>query len=155
MQKVAINAEANLAEKRARIKSEKKVTYRDKVSPSVSSSDPRIDGLVKSITKMWEKMSEKAPLRDNQPNPSNKNCNQNFRKEHPQNKPRETDQQIRQSFNENYVDDDERDTKPIDENHLNIIGFDNESEVYSQKKSKISSLRIKMKPTMKIPKILL
>ena len=65
MQKVAIRVEANLEEKRARTRSERKVTYRDEVSPSTPSFDPRIDDLVKSMAKMWEKMSEKTPLRDN------------------------------------------------------------------------------------------
>ena len=87
-----------------------KVTYRDVVSPSAPSLDPRIDELVRSMSKMWEKISEKTPLRENQPNPPNRNQNQNFTREQPQNKPRETDQQIRQSFNENYVHEDERDT---------------------------------------------
>ena len=82
------------------------------------------------MTNMWEKMSEKAPLRDNHLNPQNRNRNQNFRRDQSQKKPRETDQQIRPPFNENYVDEDERDTKPIDESHLNLIGYDNESEVY-------------------------
>jgi len=79
---------------------------------------------------MWENINEKTPLRDNQPNPPNRNWNQNFRREQPQNKPRETDQQIRPPFNENYVDEDEKDIEPIDESHLNLIGSDNESEVY-------------------------
>ena len=73
MQKVAIRAEANLAEKRARTRSERKVTYQDEVSTSSPSLDPRIDDLVRSMAKMWEKISEKTPLRDNQPNPPNKN----------------------------------------------------------------------------------
>ena len=133
MQKVAISAEANLAEKRARTRSERKVMYRDEVSPSAPSLDPIIDDLVRSMVKMWEKISEKTPLRDNQPNPPNRNRNQNFRREQPQNKPRETDQQVRPPFNENYVDEDERDAKPIDESHLNLISSDNESEVYLTK----------------------
>lgn len=99
MQKVAISVEANLAEKRARTRLERKVTYRDEVAPSVLSLDPRIDDLVRSMAKMWEKISEKTPLRDNQPNPPNRNRNQNFRREKPQKKPRETDQQIRPPFN--------------------------------------------------------
>ena len=130
MQKVAISVEFNLAEKRAKTRSERKVTYKEKVAPLVPSLDPRIDDLVRSMEKMWEKISEQTPLRDNQPNPQNRNQNQNFRREQPQNKPRETDQQIRPPFNENYVDEDERDTEPIDKNHLNLIGSDNKSEVY-------------------------
>ena len=64
MQKVAIKSEANLAEKRVRTRSKRKVTYRDEVSTSSPSLDPRIDDLVGSIAKMWEMISEKNPLRD-------------------------------------------------------------------------------------------
>ena len=87
MKKVAISVEANLAEKRARTRLERKVTYQDEVSTSDPSLDPRIDDLVRSMAKMWEKISEKTPLRENQPNPPNRNQNQNFRREQPQNKP--------------------------------------------------------------------
>ena len=82
------------------------------------------------MAKMWERINEKAPVRDNQPNPPNRNRNQYFRREQPQNRPRENDQQIRPPFNENYVEEDDRDIEPIDESHLNLIGSDNESEVY-------------------------
>ena len=79
---------------------------------------------------MWENISEKTPLRDNQQNLQNRNRNQNFRRDQSQNKPSEIDQQIRPPFNENYVDEEERDIEPIDESHLNLIGTDNEGEVY-------------------------
>ena len=130
MQQIAIKADANLAEKRARTRSERKVTYRDEVSTSSPSLDPRIDDLVKSMAKMWEKINEKAPIRDNQPNPQIRNRNQNFRREQPQNIPRDNDQQVRPPFNENYVEEDDRDSEPLDEHHLNLIGSDNEGEVY-------------------------
>ena len=57
MKKVAIRVEVNLAEKRARTTSERKVTYRDVVSTSTPSLDPRIDDLVRFMAKMWEKIS--------------------------------------------------------------------------------------------------
>ena len=78
---MAISAEANLAKKRARTRSKRKVTYRDEFAPSFPSLDHKIDDLVRSMAKMWEKISEKTPLRDNQPNPPNRNQNQNFRRE--------------------------------------------------------------------------
>ena len=67
MQKVAISAEANLAEKRARMRSKKKVTYRDETMPSNSSSDSRIDNLVRTMERMLERinLNEKTPARDN------------------------------------------------------------------------------------------
>ena len=75
MKKVVVSLEANLAKKRARIISEKKVTYRDEAMPSTSSSDPRIDNLIRTMERMWERinLNEKTPLKDNQPNPQNKN----------------------------------------------------------------------------------
>ena len=84
---------------------------------------------------MWERMNlnEKSPLEDNQPNPQNRNQNQNFRRDPPQNKPRENDQQIRPPFHENYVDEVERDMERLNENHLNLIGSDSEGEVFLTK----------------------
>ena len=46
---------------------------------------------------------------ENQTNPKNRNRNQNFRRDLPQNRPRENYQQIRPSFQDNYVDEGERD----------------------------------------------
>ena len=67
MQKVDISVEANLAEKRARMRSEKKVTYRDETIPSISSSNSKIDNLVRTMERMLERINlrERAPLRDN------------------------------------------------------------------------------------------
>ena len=75
-------------------------------------------------------LSERTPPRENQPNPQNRNRNQNLRRDPPQIKPRENDQQIRPPFQENYVDEVERDMEPLDENHLNLIGSDSEGEVF-------------------------
>ena len=107
--------------------------------PSVSSSEPRIDNMVRSMEKMWERinLNEKTPLKDNKPNPQNRNRNKNFRRYLPQNKPRENDQQIRPPFNENYVDEVERDMELLDENHLNLIGSDSEGEVFLTKEEQV------------------
>ena len=40
MKKIVVSAEANLAEKRARIRSENKVTYHDEVMPSIPPQIP-------------------------------------------------------------------------------------------------------------------
>ena len=37
---------------------------------------------------------------------------------------------MRPPFQENYVDEVERDMEPLDENHLNLIGSDSEGEVF-------------------------
>ena len=67
MKKEAINAEANLAEKMARMRSEKKVSYRDETFPSTSSSDAKIDNLVRAMERMMENisLSDRTPPRDN------------------------------------------------------------------------------------------
>ena len=77
MKKGAISAEANLAEKRARMRSEKKVTYRDETFPSTSSSDSKIENLVRAMEIMMERISisDRTPPSDIQPNPQNKNWN--------------------------------------------------------------------------------
>ena len=67
MQRGAISVEANLTEKRARVRSEKKFTYQDETMPSTSSSDSKIDNLVRTMERMMEKinLSERTPPRDN------------------------------------------------------------------------------------------
>ena len=47
MKKGAVSVEANLIEKRAKMRSEKKVTYRD--DTSASTSDPKYDSLAKNM----------------------------------------------------------------------------------------------------------
>ena len=77
MQKGDVSVEANLIEKRARMRSEKRVTYKDETVPSTSSSDTKIDSLVKTMERMMEKISlnERTPTRENQVNPKNRNRN--------------------------------------------------------------------------------
>ena len=91
MQKRAISVEANLIEKRARLRSEKRVTYKDDTMPSTSSRDSKMENLVRTMEIMMERisMNERTPHRDNQKNPQNRNWNQNFRRDSPKKKPRE------------------------------------------------------------------
>ena len=60
MQKGAVSVEANLNDRRARLKEEKKVTYRDEAGPSTS--DSKIDNLVRNMEMMMEiiNMNERA-----------------------------------------------------------------------------------------------
>ena len=46
MQKGAVSVEANLIEKRGRLCSDKRFTYKDDTAPSTSSFDTKIDNLV-------------------------------------------------------------------------------------------------------------
>ena len=50
MQRGAVSVEENLIEKRARMRSEKKVTYRD--DTSASTSDPKYDSLAKNMERL-------------------------------------------------------------------------------------------------------
>ena len=88
MQKGAISVESNLIEKRARMRSEK----RDTVA-STSSSDAKIDNLVRKMERMMEKISlnERKPPRENQANPQNINRTQKLRRDPPQIGKREND----------------------------------------------------------------
>ena len=89
------------------MRSEKRVTYKDETMASTSSSDAKIDNLVRVMERMMERinLNERAPPRENQPNPQNININQNFRRDPHQNRQRDNDQQIRPPFQDNYVDE--------------------------------------------------
>ena len=75
-------------------------------------------------------LSERTPPRENQANPQNRNRNPNFRRDPPQNRLRDNDQQIRPPFQDNYVDEEGRETEELEENHVNLIGSDNEGDVF-------------------------
>ena len=76
MQKGAVSVEANSIEKRNRLRSEKRVTYKDDIVPSTSTSDTKIDNLVKVMEKMREKinLNDRVPPREPQ---NNQNRNRN------------------------------------------------------------------------------
>ena len=69
MQKGAVSVEANLIEKKARMRAEKRVTYRDE--NVASTSDPNYDRLSKNMEKL-QQMMEKMVV-----TVSNQNINQN------------------------------------------------------------------------------
>ena len=69
MQKGAVSIEASLIQKRAKMRVEKKVTYRD--DSSASTSNPKYDSLAKNVERL-EKMMEKMVV-----TVSNQNRNQN------------------------------------------------------------------------------
>ena len=56
-------------------------------------------------------INKRAPPREKQPNPQKRNRNHNFRRDPAQIKQKENDQQIRPPFQDNYVDEGERDTE--------------------------------------------
>jgi hypothetical protein len=82
MQKSAISVEANLLEKRACQRSERRVTIKEE--PSTSNSDSKLDSLAREMERMMEilTVSEINPSRDNPLAPQVRNPN--FRRNPPQ-----------------------------------------------------------------------
>ena len=136
MQKGALAVEVNLIEKRARMRNEKKVSFREESEPSTSSSK-----MERMMEEMMKKMNilERAQSRENQSAPQNRNQsqnqNQNFRRNQPQNRQREDDQQIRPPFQENYVNEDEETNEQTEDEHMNMLGASNEDSdfIYERK----------------------
>ena len=77
-----MSVEASIIEKINRLRSEKRVTYKDDIAPSTSTSDTKIDKLVKVMERMLEKinLNDRVPPREPQKN-QNRNRNQNYRRE--------------------------------------------------------------------------
>jgi hypothetical protein len=69
MQKSAISVEANLLAKRACQRSERRITIKEE--PSTSTSDSKLDSLVREMERMMERLTvlERNPPRDNPPDP--------------------------------------------------------------------------------------
>ena len=96
---------------------------------STSSSDTKIDNLVKVMERILEKinLNDRVPPRENQ----NKNRNQNLRRDPNQDRQRDNDQQIRPPFQQNCVDqEEEREVERLEENHVNLIGSESETNVF-------------------------
>ena len=76
-------------------------------------------------------LNERDTPRENQPTPQNRN--QNIRRNPPQIKQREQrgpDQQIRPPFQENYADDDGEVVEEVDDNHINVMGINDDETVF-------------------------
>ena len=134
MQKGSFAVTVNLMEKRARMKNEKRVSFREESTPSTSSSK-----MEKMMEEMMKKMSiiERAQASQNQTVPQNRNQNQNqnFRRNQPPNRPREYDQQITPPFHHNYVSEVEEIDEPTEEDDINMLGVDNDDfEVHYDRK---------------------
>ena len=97
MKKGAVSVEANLIEKRARLRSEKRVTYRD--DNVASSSDQNYDKLSKNVEKLQKMMEKMVVTVSNQNRNQNHNQNQNFRRNNnTPNRQRESNQQVMPPF---------------------------------------------------------
>ena len=115
--------EVNLIEKRARMRNEKKVSFREESTPSTSSSK-----MERMMEEMMKKMSilEREQASQNQSAPQKRNQsqnqNQNFRRNQPQKRQREDDQQITPPFHQNYVSEVEETIEQIEEDDINMLG---------------------------------
>ena len=82
-----MSVEANIIDKINRSRLEKRVTYKDDITPSTSTSDTKIENLVKVMERMLEKinLNDRVPPREPQNN-QNRNRNQNYRRANNQDK---------------------------------------------------------------------
>ena len=90
---------------------------------------------MRTMERMIERinLNERTPPRENQANPQNRNRAQNFRRDTPQIKPSESDQQIKPPFQKNCVDEEEGEIIEPEESHMNLIGSDNEEDFFLTK----------------------
>jgi hypothetical protein len=137
MQKCVVSVEANLLAKRARQRTERRVTIKEE--PSTSTVDAKIDSLVRTMERMMEilEITDRNPPRENQPGPQIRNPN--FRRNPPQIRQREPreqreqrgpDQQIRPPFQENYVDEGEETIEGLDDVHINLMGINDNDSIF-------------------------
>jgi hypothetical protein len=145
MQKSAISVEANLMAKRARQRSERRVTIKEE--PSTSTTDSKWDSMVRTMELMLERMtvSYRNPPRDNTPAPQVRNPNfrrnpLQIRQRDPrdQREQRGPDQQIRPPLKENYVDEEGEVIEELEDTHINLMGIhDNEAIFLTQEEQEL------------------
>ena len=98
-----------MIEKRATLRAEKRVTYKD--DTIASTSDPNIDKLSKNVDKLYQMMQNMVVT-------PNRNQNQNFRRDNnTPNRQKESDQQVIPPF-QKFLDEDEG---IIEESEGNVI----------------------------------
>jgi ribonuclease HI len=145
MQKSAISVEANLLAKRARQRSERRVTIKEE--PSTSNTDSKLDSLTRAVEIMMERLtvSDRNPPRENPPAPQVRNPN--FRRNPPQIRQRDPrdqreqrgpDQQIRPPLQENYADEGGEVIEELEDTHINLMGIhDNEAIFLTQEEQEL------------------
>jgi hypothetical protein len=134
MQRDVVSVEANLLSKRARQRTERRVTIKEE--PSTSFVDAKIDSLVRTMERMMEILDiiDRTPPRENQPGPQIRNPN--FRTNQlqiRQREPREQrgpNQHIRPHFQENYDDEREETIEGIDDVHINLMGINDNDSIF-------------------------
>jgi len=118
MQKNTVSVEANLHIKRSKTKTEKKVTIKEEPS---TSSEEKLDSLIKTMERMMDKMSIKEKLTEPLI------INSNYRGQQQQNQYRviqrerdqdPTEQKIRPPFQQNYTQSPEEDEEISEANNF-------------------------------------
>lgn len=117
-----MSVEVNLIEKRARMRSEKKVTYRD--DTLASTSDTKYDSLAKTMERLGKMVENLTVQVSNQNRNQNHNQNQNFRRNNPPNRQRDTDQQVIPPFQEKFLDEDEGIIEESEGTTINMVEID-------------------------------
>jgi hypothetical protein len=142
MQKSAISVEANLLAKRARQRTEWRVTIKEE--PSTSNNDSKLDTVVRSLALLLERssISDRNPPRDDTPTPQIRNPN--FRRNPPQIRQRDQrdqrgpDQPIRPPLQENYADDGGEANEELEDTHINLMGIhDNDAIFLTQEEQEL------------------
>jgi hypothetical protein len=137
MQKSVVSVEANLLARRARQRTERRVTIKEE--PSTSSSDAKLDSLARAMEKMMERLTitDRNPPRENQAAPQIQKPK--LQKKPPQIRQRDPrdqreqrgpDQQIRPPLQENYVDDGEEVIEEFDDTHINLMGVHDDESIF-------------------------
>jgi len=131
MQANAIKIEANISTKKAKLKSERKVTIKEE--PYTSTSDHKIDNLVIVVEKTMQiiNINDQSKMGENQTTPQNRK--QNFRRNIPQIKQQEQKgpyQQVRPPFQENYIDDEGNIIEYLDDRKINMMGINDDEFVF-------------------------
>jgi hypothetical protein len=141
-------------EKRARRRSERRVTIKEE--PSTLTTDSKLDSLAQTVELMMEKinLSDRNPPRDNTLAPQIQNPN--FRRNPPQIRQRDPrdqrdqrdlrdqreqrgpDPPIKPPLQENYVDDGEEVIEELEDTHINLMGIhDNEAIFLTQEEQEL------------------
>jgi hypothetical protein len=145
MQKSAISVEANLLAKRARKRTERRVTIKEE--PSMSTTDSKLDSLTRAVEIMMERLtvSDINPPRENPLAPQVRNPNfrrnpSQIRKRDPrdQREKRGPDQKIRPPLQENYADEGGEVIEELEDTHINLMGIhDNEAIFLTQEEQEL------------------
>jgi len=136
IQRSFVSVEANLQAKRAKMRTERQLTFKEEAS--TSATEAKIDSLVRTMEIMMERISinDRNVPRENPPVQQNRNPNP--RRNTPQIRQRNqrgSHQQIRLPFQENYADEGISVVEEVEENKINLMGTNEDDYVFLHKKN--------------------